>query len=1260
MSLDLANFNDVRRLKWGGHPTWRIHAGRIARVACLLLLLLLATFIALYVRMTEPKRVRAIAVQFLSGVIDGDISIREARLSFFEGLQLDDVTISTRADRSLPGVAREVLRAKRLQISYSPTMLVTGRIDSARVLAIEPTVHLVEDVDGDRWNVQLLQRRPDRPATTRPTTGPSTPTRLPEVILRGGRVERGQVIAGKYERLETVRLEGQLLPRADAGGYRFNLQTRTETGLAGPALQGQASLTDGSVRSSLVNVRLDFLEPLMPARVRTFWQKLAPGGRVDVPTINASRRADGRYGFKIEIELAGVKMRVRPTDWVGPVERRILTDPGSVAESLRTLPGASPMIAAVLVQPQLRTGTIPLEDVNGRLSFNEDGVALERLSASVDGNRFDIRGHLDGYGAGAPLALNVESPTGRPIRLPASVPYMNSLPAEVREVYYRFRPEGRSALAVSIRRDATNGPVKASGAIEFAGTQFTFEAFPFPVHNASGRLVVDEDPTLREPRLVIDRIRGNGPPNGPNARGELSVDGEITPLLGFARVDVTVRGRDLRGEPSLVAALPTPARDLIHEFDDDGDGPGPDFAGDFVCRVHREPGPVSKWSYDTDVNLRDARGAFAAFPYPLEALAADLEIRKDHVTIKNGRARHGTAAIAIDGITEWGPRVNPNRRVGEPGVRTTLSLSAKNVPVDDALRKAVPGEAREVLNAFGIGGTFDIDGPIVVDDPKRPPKFELAIAARDGRFAPLDWKTSVSKIEAALKLTPTRLEVVRVAGRRDESPVVASGFVDWSTPVPQLSIDVDAQRVRLDQSLYDSLPGPAAKSVWASLRPSGETDAGLALRGPAGSPTWSLGLAARGAANVTPDFLALPMTHLSGAIRATEDRVDLAGVGANVADGTATLEGRGEFAAGGRSAWTLKLRTVGTVIDPALRDALPRAMGSLLTDNAVLGKVDLNFDRLDWTTSPPPTSATDASFDGRATLTDASWSTGVAVDRASGTARLKGRFVDDAPAELSGGLDLPTFRIAGLDARDGAATVTTEAAGRRFKLTDVRARLGEGEVAGDLLIDRRARDLTRWSANFLLRNADVSKLAAGAAAKPAEGGAAAVGELRGELNASLSIEGGWGEDGKATAAVPRRGRGDISISGERMLNVPMVLGVTQIVSLSLPFTGGFREATASYSLDGDRVTFDGIQLESAEMKIKGDGWLDLGERKVSLDFYTASAGKGLPVIGKLLDAARKELFQLKVRGSLSEPQLKAGTMQTITTTVDEMLGAERK
>ena len=1267
MAVEHVELSDVRRQTWSGHGNVRVWVGRLARVGCLAVMLLFAAVITLYVWQTEPKRVRAMAENFLSRLVDADITIGEARLSLFEGLQLDHVTIATKADASLPGVNRDVLRAKRLQISYSPRMLFTGEIDSARILAIEPEVYLVEDVTTGKWNVQSLERPREEPRpASRPTTRPRSLDRLPQVILRGGRVYRGQIVDGRYERLQSVLLDGQLLPRADAGAYRFNIQTRTDRGLAGPALQGQVSLVDGSVESSLRNVRLDFIEPLMPARVRTFWQKLSPGGRVDVPVLNGSRRADGRDGFRIELELAGVTMSIRPTDWTSSGERRLLSDPDGVARELARLPGSLPIATAVRMQPALRAGTIPLDDVNGRFVFTEDGVTLDGLRASLDGNQIVIRGRLGGYNVDAPIELHVASPPGRPLRLRPTVPYINALPAEIREVYYRFRPTGQSTLDVSIARDAHGGRPKVSGELGFQRAAFTFEAFPFPVQNASGRLIVDDDPALGETRLRIDDVRGNGPAGGPNARGELSVDGVITPLLGYAMVDVKVRGTDVHNEPALVAALPTPARDVVHAFDDDGSGPRPTFAGDFLCHVHREPGPISHWTYDTDVAIRDAAGTFQGFKLPLEQMAATLEIRKDHVAIKHAAARHGDATIFVDGLTEWGEAVNPNRKVGEPGVRTRLTLAARKVSVDDALRSALPAEVGEVLRRFGVGGTFDLDGPLVVDDPRRPPSFDFAIRTLDGRFAPVDWRTSIDHLDAVVRVTPTSLHVDRASGDRDGSPVTATGHVDYAGP-PTLAVDVDARRVKLDRPLFDSLPTDAARAVWTSLTPSGVTDATLSLSGPAASPAWRLGLVPHDAA-ATPDFLPLAMTKINGEIRATDARVELDKVTANVAGGSARVSGAGDV--GDRSTWSLRLDTTGTVVDGAFRDALPKAMGDVLDDNAVNGRADLHFDQLDWTSAP--SGAIDVVFDARAKVADASWSAGLNVDRATGTLALKGHFVDDAPVALDGSATFGALRISGVDATDGSATVASTDNGRRVRLGDIHARLGEGEVAGDLSIDRSRRQLTKWSANFLLRNADVAALAGHANDakgdakgddRPDERAAAAVADLRGELNASLAIEGGWNNDpanAAAAANLARRGRGDISVSGDRMLKVPMVLGVTQIVSLSLPFTGGFNQATASYSLDGDRVAFDDITLQSPEMKIKGNGWLDLGERQVSLDFYTASAGRQLPVIGKLLDAARKELFQLKVRGTLSAPEVKAGSMQTITTTVDEILGGEKK
>lgn len=1250
MSVQANQPRALRHVLWTGRPRHLRGARflkKLAKALCLVIFFVLVAGTTLYIRMTDPKRVRALAEGFFARVVDADVKIGDAHLSLFEGLQLDNVTIARRGS----GEHATAIAAKRLQVSYSPLALVTGRLESGRIVAIEPEIHLIEDVDHGTWNLEALRRAPatSHPTTT-PTTSPSGPPPLPEVLIRGGRVYRAEIVNGQYRELQDIRLEGQLLPRS--GAYHFNLQARTDGDAAGPSLQGDFSLGETVAKSSLTHVDLAFLEPMLPARVRDFWRKLSPSGRVNVPVISFTRGHDDRGGFRIELELDDVKMSIHPTDWASAAERAMLSQPATVNAALARMPNTTLAQVGVIMQPLLRVGEVPLEKVNGRFAFTDDGVSLDELSATLDGNPFVIRGRLGGYAFDAPLDLRVESPADRPIQLRSHIPYMNALPAEIREVYYRFAPEGASRLSVALSRPERGATVKATGSIEFANSEFTFQQFKYPVKNASGRLVVDADPRTGELRLLIQDIKGTGPIDGPNAKGELAVSGWIAPLIGYASVDVTVTGRDIHIEPALMAALPPEARQVISAFDDDGEGPRPIFRGDFACHVRREPGAISRWSYDTDVNVRDAAGALKEFPFPLEGLAVDLRIRKDYVQIVSARSTHAGGIIDISGLTEWGRRVSGGlpRKVGEAGVRTQLTLKARDLPVDDALLNALPADARGVLQRLGIGGIIDVTGPITVTDPHAPPQFDLTIAARAACFAPAEWKTAVDALDATMQLTPHALKLDHAEGRRGDAIVTASGSADWSTPKPTIDVITDVTNLTLDDQIRDSLPSPA-KSVWNSLRPGGIVDAKLALKGEADNPEWKLNVKPM-TATLLADFLPIAFSNIQGEINAAANRVELSNLTGSGAGGTVTVNGVGEI--GDRQSWALKLKTADTLVDRPLLDALPKALGAVLIDNEVAGRTDLEFDKLDWTTSSDG-KHTDVAFDSAITLRDASWRTGVAFDKASGTAVLRGRFLDGDPAELGGDATLTRFRLAGVDARDGFAAIRTDAEHKTISLADIRAKIGSrGEVAGGVTLDQSRQDENRWAAEFLLRNADVAALTAGAPTK-----------MTGELNASLSLEGAWASpdaspSARAAASMLRRGRGEISVSGKGMVNVPMILGVTQVVSLALPFTGGFDEATASYSLEGDRVSFSDISLQSQEMRIKGAGWLDFDRKQLSIDFVTDSTGKDLPVIGSFLDAARRELFQIKIRGSLSEPQVKAGSLRTITTTVDEILRTEKK
>src|SRR6185295_256062 len=108
--------------------------------------------------------------------------------------------------------------------------------------------------------------------------------------------------------------------------------------------------------------------------------------------------------------------------------------------------------------------------------------------------------------------------------------------------------------------------------------------------------------------------------------------------------------------------------------------------------------------------------------------------------------------------------------------------------------------------------------------------------------------------------------------------------------------------------------------------------------------------------------------------------------------------------------------------------------------------------------------------------------------------------------------------------------------------------------------------------------------------------------------------------------------------------------------LSLPLSSPFTEATARYSVQGSSVVLEQMEMRSDSMTMNGSGILNFDTKKVKMTFTTDNPNvPKVPVLHELLSGARHELFQIHVRGTVQEPKVSAGTFNTFTTTVDEVL-----
>src|SRR5829696_5889481 len=121
-----------------GHP-FRPKLSRVRRLGMGLALLILCLTIGAYWYATDSNRVRGKAQEYLSRLIGGHVTIGDATLSIFQGLQLKDVCVysdESADDNSL------LFKARSFVLRVNTAALLEGRLEADKIVAIDPYVRL--------------------------------------------------------------------------------------------------------------------------------------------------------------------------------------------------------------------------------------------------------------------------------------------------------------------------------------------------------------------------------------------------------------------------------------------------------------------------------------------------------------------------------------------------------------------------------------------------------------------------------------------------------------------------------------------------------------------------------------------------------------------------------------------------------------------------------------------------------------------------------------------------------------------------------------------------------------------------------------------------------------------------------------------------------------------------------------------------------------------------------------------------------------
>ena len=1236
-----------------------------------------------YLYLTDSSRVRSMAQDYLSSLLGGRVEIGGASLSIFEGFRIRDVKVYV--DRDSPRPDSLLFSAQAFLVNYDPRKLIRGELEATEIVAQKPHVYLTltEGRDGQQWNYQRLVKSPPPPVHPQaPSPPPNLP--LPEVLLRNAVAEISEVKAGSRVKIGSMDIDGQLTPVGDGQSYNFEMQSRGYSAGLGPYAGGMVSVNTGRLKAHLRNVEFgEDIRSMFPADVRDWWERHELSGKiesVDVDYVPAAGNTPAR--FSVETVVKGITLAVHREEWSSQQEaarwlrwRDALTMTGGAYRIAGFRADDSGRNAHPLdvLSTLVDTAPIRLREVTGTFLFNQDGVSVKDLLVRIATgdakhpaatNAFEIQADMHGYAPDAPFHLQVSSADPAGIYFPDHPRFMDSLPADVRNIYNDIKPQGHCHIDAKVDRLAAGAVPVIDAKVDIVAATFLFHEFAYPFRCNHGTIRFSRDPKDGNSYVNVIDMRGSGLEGSANANAELGVSGRVGPIgpaePGF---DMRATANNVVAEPALLAAMPPDVREALRNFDANHTGQYPKFRGNFVTYVRRQPGPRQRMTFDTDVDMLDGAGRMVGFTYPIDHAHGKFNVRDGYVDVLDAAMEQGNATAHVSGRVRW---ADPSGHIQPLDV--DMKIAARNMPVDQELIRAIPPDQSVWLKRLGVAGNLDCDGRIYTtvpadwratikpgQKPKDPPiRFDLGIAIHDGTIWPVDGLFTVSSVDGKLHLTPEKVDLLDIHGRRDNGDLSVNGVFNFAGASPQMKLHVSAKNLALDRPLYAMLPLDGRKA-WDEVRPQGTGDAEIDFHGPLGEQgNGTVASAARVVeipAAAAGDFRAVlkprdlsvkvrtvpyPLHFTDGVVTIEAGHATLDGLVGNHGKAKFTVSGEGTLTA--EPVWNLALTARDVPIDDELHAAMPPLIRDIFDGLKLHGTLGIDVPKLTYRVSASADADPDIDVTGAATIKDGSLDPGMLLSEVNGGMNFAVTSRQGKLNGLSGTISLDSLKLGGRPVSDLKVDLVRAPGSNDLHVDHLRANVAGGELGGSAVLTFPDQGSNLYTMNLVVKNADVATLT-GEKDK----------DIRGELTASLALEGKWDD------ASARRGRGDVVVAGKQLYRIPLMLGLMQVTNLSLPIGQPFTRGTARYTVEGSRINFEQMSLSADTMSMNGSGYLDFATKQVRMTLTTDNpAGFKIPFITDLWQGARQELLKIKVIGTVQDPKVQPSSMGVITTTIDQV------
>jgi hypothetical protein len=786
----------------------------------------------------------------------------------------------------------------------------------------------------------------------------------------------------------------------------------------------------------------------------------------------------------------------------------------------------------------------------------------------------------------------------------------NAMPPNVGAIYRRFSPSGRGDATIHVFGNAKPPGVPDDMHWDIVGElrdgMARFDALPVPVHALGGRFEVHDT------RFVMDRLTGTA------LEGRLDVAGYASP----EQVDVHVDGAALQASPALREHLPESAHapfdavspegpvnlDLAVRGEQDASG---GMEPTFAARITPAPGLTLRWD---------------ELPLQLEARGGEVVITPEGGDIRAFTAGRGPLTVTVSGAVGADDRGRP----------VALDIDAVGLALDDPLRRALRGSAREWVDRAGLEA-----GRVPrMHVAARKPAFEAAVdvsgsADFDGlRVRPPRFPYLVEDVHGALAFSRRGVDVTRLEGRAGDATVAAGGLVSFVPGRPSTA-GAMIRGLAIDRALRDALEAAGVR-IFSQVDLAGTADVAVVLEG-SGDAIAPVAEARLRDASLLLAAFPFRLTRVEADLSYAAGRLALDRLEGLMGD--ARVEAHGDVAplgsppGGPPPVGRVAVTARDLPLDRRLRDALPAALRSAYAGADLDGKATIRANLV----LDPRLAPERFLYNGEAVLDGLRCDVGVILKDVRGRVAFEGETPLAAPerTRLAGGLALE--RVVWQNQAVTEVTGRWRVGGGLADFGELHGRLLGGLVRGEAYAFYEPPLL--YGAGFRLLGGRVERWAAErySGKKKASGRVDALLTVAGEAAA--------GPGGKGTL----HGDGQLSIRHADLWELPAVARLLNVLSFEAPQKAVFDDAEFAMRLDGSRTIIDRAEMSSSAISFVGRGTMAEGKLDVHL---THELGRpwiaSLPVVGPLWDWLKGNLVEIEVTGPLDDPDIQVIPVRAVT------------